>query len=101
MGRTNGIIAMGKRDQCRAKGITIYIDFNNHQNAFTDTKRYSGNTVNAFHNQPANILYVEITLNGWFLTNSVLFRTLNKPHFKNLREIETETLVIKGVYVVA
>ena len=37
MGRTNGIIAVGKRDECRAKGITIYIDFNNHKNAFTDT----------------------------------------------------------------
>ena len=41
-----------------------------------------------------------MTLNGWFLTNFVLFRTLNKPQVKNLREIETETLVIKGVYVV-
>ena len=54
MGRAKGIIAVGTRNHCQAKGNTIYIFYNNDQNAFTDTHG-SANLIRKFHNQPRNI----------------------------------------------
>ena len=83
MGHAEIIFGVGIRDLCRTKGITIDIYFSNQQNADFTGINCGIHLVCEFYNQPSDVLYIEISLNGRALYNSRVSNPMAREKFVN------------------